>query len=271
MTKKKLRADGGSPSKAALHVTLMYHQCVILSLRPLLLSALKERLKLVEQQQHDHREPSSLMRTFVATGTQSAVRSIQLLSNLTNQDLLDTFLPFDLEFTIGASVFLTLANSTFPGSLDEIELNHQEAAHRLLGYMASIGNRVAQVRQAELQHMEAAFMELDERLGGLSAPNYGPSGVQSQPVHEGLTTAQSWQTQDDSVTGSVNRIELPPHGLFSPVSWQQGSIDSMTATDHMLDADFQWSVSGLTHVLGDMDSAFDLLDSNMPDNWIWEV
>lgn len=76
------------------------------------------------------------------------------------------FLPFDLEFTYGAALHLIMASTLFPGVADD--QCYAQHAHKFLDEMIHKGNRVAEVRKAELVHLETLCQELaahSERRG----------------------------------------------------------------------------------------------------------
>lgn len=75
--------------------------------------------------------------------------------------LAEIFLPFDLEFTFGAAVYLTMAKSLFRHT-DDVE-SCSEQTHAILKIMISRGNKIAQLRQAEFIHIESLFSELVRR------------------------------------------------------------------------------------------------------------
>ena len=92
-------------------------------------------------------------------------------------------MPFDLEFTYGAAIHLALANALFPQLEDCPTFN--QLAHSILDEMVSKGNRVAEMRKAELTHLQTLFDELASRAEwralqtlALSAPAIAEPPVQ---------------------------------------------------------------------------------------------
>lgn len=82
---------------------------------------------------------------------------------------IETFLPFDLEFTFSAALHLTIACTLF--QFENTEQHHTETAHRIFEHLVSGGNRVAEVRKTELIHIQFLFQEFSNRIE--------PQGVQS--------------------------------------------------------------------------------------------
>lgn len=77
-----LQNSVGTMPRDTRHLTLMYHQCVIVGTRPLLLSVLKERLDVLGYPGDDHCE-SFLAQTgtVISTGIKSAAKTLQILSS----------------------------------------------------------------------------------------------------------------------------------------------------------------------------------------------
>ncbi|CAI7642000.1 unnamed protein product [Penicillium manginii] len=176
------------------HTTLLYHQCVIVATRPLLLSALKERLENLDTEKEDWQRFLYLTKTLICIGIKSATKSLQILSN--SDSLLEVFLLYDLEFTYGAAIHLAMANALFPQEFDGKALS--EKAHGILNGMISNGNRVAEVRRDELVYLESLFQELSLRAEScglqpltLCTP-YGPEGPMNL-----VNPVQQWQEHID--------------------------------------------------------------------------
>lgn len=101
----------------------------------------------------------------------------------------ETFLPFDLEFTYGAALHLIMANAIFPGTAGNE--SYEQQALDILDEMIGRGNRVAAMRKAELVRLQELCQELavqSERRGlqaltlaSLSGPEMGYG---SNPSHE---------------------------------------------------------------------------------------
>ncbi|KAF4978258.1 hypothetical protein FZEAL_5364 [Fusarium zealandicum] len=158
------------------YITLLYHQCVIVATRPLLLSVLKERLDMLGHPGDENWE-SFLSQTaaVISTGIKSAVKTLQILTSeysLLGIEFLpisfsmyprltetqEVFLPYDLEFTFGAALHLNMATALFPGVADD--QGCRQLAHQILDNMISRGNRVARVRKQELVYLENQCQEL---------------------------------------------------------------------------------------------------------------
>ncbi|KAF9872457.1 hypothetical protein CkaCkLH20_09954 [Colletotrichum karsti] len=157
----KFQTSVDTMPKGMRHITLLYHQCVIVATRPLLLSILKERLDMLGRDVDVNWE-SVLSHTsgIISSGIKSATKTLQILSS--EYSLLEVFLPYDLEFTYGAALHLAMANAIFPDVVDDP--TSSQTAHGVLSEMVLRGNRVAGVRQAELAHVELLFRQISEQI-----------------------------------------------------------------------------------------------------------
>ncbi|KAG5657394.1 hypothetical protein KAF25_005958 [Fusarium avenaceum] len=139
------------------YIMLLYHQCVIVATRPLLLSVLKERLDILGHPGNENSEAFlEQTATVISTGIKSAVKTLQILTS--EYSLLEVFLPYDLEFTFAAALHLNMATALFPGVADDEGC--QLLVHQLLDSMIARGNRLARVRKQELVYLEAQCQEL---------------------------------------------------------------------------------------------------------------
>lgn len=183
-------------SKGTRHITLLYHQCVLVATRPLLLSVLRERLDKLGHGDENWETFLSLTTTLISTGIKSAVKTLQILS--LEDTVLDVFLPFDMEFIYAAALHLTMSSTLFPSSIPEDQRAAQAQAHSCLDEMVSKGNRVAEVRKAELAHLESLCREMalysEQRgLQTLTLDDFGGAEILSMANTE------------------ANMADVPPH------------------------------------------------------------
>ncbi|PTB36728.1 hypothetical protein M441DRAFT_149933 [Trichoderma asperellum CBS 433.97] len=155
--KLKLQSSVGTIPRSTSYLTLLYHQCVIVATRPLLFSILKERLDMLEHPGNENWD-SFLAKTgaVISTGIKSAVKTVQILTS--EYSLLESFLPYDIEFAFGAALHLTIADALFP-DVEDYQKSRQ-IAHQILDGFVSRGSRVAKARRTELSHVETLCQEL---------------------------------------------------------------------------------------------------------------
>lgn len=119
-----------------------------------------------------------LPRSLVAIGIKSADKTLEILSDeniilgtsrnllissIPTDNLIETFLPFDLEFAFSAALHLTIAHTLFQFD-DASAKHHTDTAHQILDQLISCGNRIAEVRKTELLHMQSLFHEFSIRV-----------------------------------------------------------------------------------------------------------
>ncbi|KAL0935937.1 uncharacterized protein CTRU02_208152 [Colletotrichum truncatum] len=171
ITRVKFQNSVDTMPKGTRDITLLYHQCVVIATRPLFLSALKHQLDNFERAR-DLESFLAPLTPLMSTGIKSAVKTLQILSG--EDSLLEVFLPFDLEYAYGAAIHLTIANALFPSTADLDGPTHSRQAHAILDDMIYKGNSVAEVRKAELVHLESLFGELATRV---TMPNPLPTSL----------------------------------------------------------------------------------------------
>ncbi|KAF7621143.1 hypothetical protein AFLA_011453 [Aspergillus flavus NRRL3357] len=204
--------------KGTRHITLLYHQCVIVATRPLLLSVLKERLDKLDQGEEDWQNFLAPTKTLISTGIKSAAKTLQILTD--EDSLLEVFLPFDLEFTYAAAIHLAMASTLFPHAAEG--QTYSEEVHAILDEMIYKGNKLAAVRKRELAHLESLFKELATQIErrGLQTLTLSSSPETEQPrpydgeYQGGASTVQS-EPIDLSLVGDPS---ASPDVLHHPAS-----------------------------------------------------
>ncbi|RAK89325.1 Zn(II)2Cys6 transcription factor [Aspergillus costaricaensis CBS 115574] len=151
-------------SKGTRHVTLLYHQCVIVATRPLLLSVLKERLDRLGHGPEDWQSIVAPTDGLISAGIKSAIKTLQILKDEDNLLDLDVFLPFDMEFTYGAAMHIAMAKAVFPNVTEGENENCMNDIHLILDQMIQRGNKLAAARKSELAQLEKLFQEVADRI-----------------------------------------------------------------------------------------------------------
>ncbi|BCS23913.1 Zn(II)2Cys6 transcription factor [Aspergillus puulaauensis] len=222
--------------KEMRHTILQYHQCVIAATRPLLLSVLKERLEKLGRAEEDWQKFLALPKSLISTGIKSAEKTLQIIGD--ENGLLETFLPFDLEMTYAAALYLTLSNALFFPSSADTDRAYSRAAHEILDELVLSGNRVAGARKRELTRIEGLFQEFARRveqegLRLLTLSDQGlPDATQlnvdintNAPAEMGLVSAAALQTPSSSSNAASTLFH--GHGHANPSSVEP--VDSAPA------------------------------------------
>ncbi|KAL4930320.1 uncharacterized protein BDV17DRAFT_297781 [Aspergillus undulatus] len=146
--------------KGTRHITLLYHQCVIVATRPLLLSVLKERLQKLGHGAEDWQSIVAPTNALISAGIKSAAKTLQILMD--EDSLLEVFLPFDMEFTYAAAMHVMMAGALFPNVTESQD--YIKEAYTILDTMIARGNKLAAARKSELVQLEKLFRELAARI-----------------------------------------------------------------------------------------------------------
>ncbi|CAH0024899.1 unnamed protein product [Clonostachys rhizophaga] len=139
-------------SRVSATINLCYHQCIVLATRPLLMCLLRDKLETRSRGDKTHREIVGPVKALLKASCDSATKSLRILSALYSQDLLETFLPFDLDHAFSASFVLSLVSAIqpFPNTIGD---SYLETTTTLLNALTASGNVSARFRQEELQRL----------------------------------------------------------------------------------------------------------------------
>ncbi|KAE8335674.1 hypothetical protein BDV24DRAFT_171115 [Aspergillus arachidicola] len=246
-----------SLSSVTTRLTLSCHQCIIVTTRPLVLALLWERLSCFEQGEA-FRTLSSPVQTLLHASTDSALKSLRILTALRDQNLLgtpETFLPFDLENLFSSFFILSLIAAILPDIIPDP--SYRDMGFSLLDDMIARGNRVAQLRKSEI-------VQLEELVQPLLQPHL-------QPLTPGSSAKQAG---DERPSEQVNDSVAVLNAGISP------ALSVPEASDVVQDDEmhFDWRDCGLS--LDQMLSVTDQLNANnlvldaereglQTDLWLW--
>ncbi|RTE84535.1 hypothetical protein BHE90_000916 [Fusarium euwallaceae] len=153
-------------SRISAHLQLQYHQCIVLTTRPLLYTFLQSRLGQADASLLD-RLKSESVRRLVQICLESSYRIIKILSVLLGQGLLENFLPFDLDAAFTSTIAIIMA-ATIDASL-VTDYNHWiQKSYAVLDEISSRGNTVALHIGSELRQLEDTLDHLRMREGWLT-------------------------------------------------------------------------------------------------------
>ncbi|RHZ66765.1 putative C6 transcription factor [Aspergillus thermomutatus] len=241
-------------SGVTTRLTLSCHSCIIVTARPLILSLLWERLSCFEEGDV-FRSLSSPVRTLIQACIDSSLRSLKILTALRDQNILESFLPFDLENLFSSFFILSLISAILPGTLPDH--SYREMGFSLLDEMIARGNRVAQLRRSEIELLEELVQPL----------------VRPETLHREEGTGVP---PVDSINERNSVAREEQHGM-GPDAEDPSPTPAVTVTQEE-DLLFDWRDFGLS--LNHMLSATDELNANslvpggegeeLPtDLWLW--
>ncbi|KAI1291184.1 fungal-specific transcription factor domain-containing protein [Xylaria venustula] len=242
----ELTLDGSRPiSRVAATLNLYYHQCIVLATRPLLVcllqTSLEERTSVgSHRRKKDISEP---IKALLKTTQESACKSLNILMAVRSQQLLDLFLPFDLESTFSCAFVLYLM-SAIP-SIEVYDLSYATKSSALLDHIVNRGNVVAQYRKGELSKL----LSLIEAMEAIVIKPSGPA------IH----------SQDPAATSDDNATYLPVSSLVSPVAPIPTSFTQSLTTLNGLSPENMLSVAGLLDWVPDGDFTKYAFSAD----WLW--
>ncbi|KAI9154892.1 hypothetical protein HJFPF1_07452 [Paramyrothecium foliicola] len=139
-------------SRLSAHIHLLYHQCIILATRPLLFCLLKLRLDRGSSGL-GNLPPSPTVQSLAQMCLDSCFQIIRILECLQQQELLESFLVFDLEALSISTTNILLAPAITTGSTPNQPLIIQKA-FSIFDELVANGNRIAELERSELQQLE---------------------------------------------------------------------------------------------------------------------
>ncbi|KAG7405975.1 Proline utilization trans-activator [Fusarium oxysporum f. sp. rapae] len=145
-------------SRVAGYLHTLYHQCIVLATRPLILCFLKIRFETPDSIT-EALNSSQTVWNLIKMCIDSSYQMINILGCLQSQGLLEAFLPFDLESLFVSSFNLLIAPVLDP-RFSEYDATFRHKTHIIFNEMISKGNLIAMFRRSELQ-------QLDDMLGRL--------------------------------------------------------------------------------------------------------
>ncbi|KAJ5235442.1 uncharacterized protein N7469_004610 [Penicillium citrinum] len=181
---KRFHSSADAASEITPRLNLSYHLCVIIIVRPLILSLMVNRLENFAQGSCPQKVSSSVW-ALIEACVDSANKSLKILSVMHDKNvlrgsrrlcwydallidgILENFIPFDLE-NIFASLFTVKAISAiFPQK--PLDINLINSGRDILEDLILRGNRTAQFRKAEIEILES-LIALIPTISGLHQP-----------------------------------------------------------------------------------------------------
>ncbi|KAF5515938.1 hypothetical protein CGCS363_v001950 [Colletotrichum siamense] len=144
-----LRGADVKTSKVATRLVLSYHHCVVLTTRPLVMCVLQKRLATGSNDKSIPDGPiSSLLQTCVA----SAVNTLKPSKALGDDNLLDCFLPFQLEAAWSSAYLLKVLEVLSSGLVPD--QSYLAEAHYIFDIMNQRGSPAAKLRKCDFERLE---------------------------------------------------------------------------------------------------------------------
>ncbi|KAI6750497.1 hypothetical protein HG530_014778 [Fusarium avenaceum] len=155
-------------------------QCIVLATRPLLMCLLRDKLEMGRTGNDSHCEIVEPIKALLRTCYDSANKSLRILTKLQSQDLLELFLPFDLDHAFSAGFILALISAIQPFP-DVVGGSYFETITHLLDALIAGGNLPACFRRQELERLHDMLHLIDQRD---NAPQFEGQENNNIPVLE---------------------------------------------------------------------------------------
>ncbi|EKJ70473.1 hypothetical protein FPSE_09334 [Fusarium pseudograminearum CS3096] len=158
-----LKLDGQGPvSRVSATLNLCYHQCIVLATRPVLMCLLRDKLELDRRESRSTFEIAEPIKALLKACYDSAHKSLRILATLQTQDLLELFLPFDLDHAFSAGFVLALISTVQPFS-DAMCDSCFDATTNILDTLIAGGNLPACFRRQELERLHDMLHLIKQR------------------------------------------------------------------------------------------------------------
>ncbi|KAM6522798.1 hypothetical protein FALCPG4_012413 [Fusarium falciforme] len=189
-------------SKIATRLILSYHHCVVLTTRPLVMCVLQRRLT---GSDGDRTIPDGPISSLLQSCVHSALNILKTLRALGDENLLDSFLPFQMETVFSSAFLLYVIDAVSPGFVpDQTWL---ATAHGIFDTMIAKGSPATPLRKRELQRLEQIMTSY---LDSGSKTNPSPLQFQEEPI-----LRRGMDIPDQTATTDVAYVdETSPWGLL---------------------------------------------------------
>ncbi|KAG9769159.1 hypothetical protein KCU88_g6965, partial [Aureobasidium melanogenum] len=196
-----------------------------------------ERLQDPDRLHSARHTPTGTIKFLLQSCVDSAQRMLTILSELQKQNLIETFLPFDLEATFLSAIVLVMAR-LMGGLSSEHQPSWLRIAYSILDEMESRGNVIAQSRKKGLEHLERAFEYLTAHV-----PDTDMAGA---PQHTMSAAGRSVQQYDkspaDLLSTAVEEGQFYPGYEALGGNWPESfsAMHLQSVVDSFGASDFNW-------------------------------
>ncbi|KAJ5404987.1 transcriptional regulator family: Fungal Specific TF [Penicillium sp. CMV-2018d] len=184
--------------------------CVVLTTRPLVMCALHMHIERTERQKSQTIGLSSPVASLLQCCADSAQTILQTLRTLADDDLMDAFLPFQVEDASSSAFVLYLIRAIAPSVIsndtwcDNLTL--------VLDKLISKGNLAAPLRRLELRQLEQILAPLTPKLANHHLPQVNLD--ESNEINEEEPYAFDHEEFEWDLLGLNSSVSLPPRELL---------------------------------------------------------
>ncbi|KAJ5647788.1 transcriptional regulator family: Fungal Specific TF [Penicillium lividum] len=181
----------GRASKMAIRLMLAHHHCIVLTTRPLVMCALHMHIERTDIQTSQTISLAPPVSSLLQCCADSAQTILQTLQTLADDDLMDAFLPFQVEDASSSAFVLYLIRAIAPSLIpDSTWCDNLEC---VMDKLIAKGNLAAPLRRRELSQLEQILAPLTPK----------PQNSPLPPVH---SNANAGQEQDE--TYAMDQVDV---------------------------------------------------------------
>ncbi|KAJ5690727.1 Transcription factor [Penicillium macrosclerotiorum] len=203
----------GRASKMAIRLMLAHHHCIVLTTRPLVMCALNMHIERTERNTSQSISLSPPVASLLQCCADSAQTILQTLQTLSDDDLIDAFLPFQVEDASSSAFVLYLIRAIAPSLIhNDTWFDHLEC---VLDKLIAKGNLAAPLRRQELRQLEQILAPLTPK----SSSNRSIPTVMNQDSQVGEDSYSLEHVDVDDgfewdLLGLNSSVSLPPQELL---------------------------------------------------------
>ncbi|KAJ5568053.1 transcriptional regulator family: Fungal Specific TF [Penicillium hetheringtonii] len=200
-------------SKMAIRLMLAHHHCVVLTTRPLVMCALHMHIEKTERNTSQKLSLSPAVASLLQCCADSAQTILQTLQTLADDDLMDAFLPFQIEDASSSAFVLYLIRAIAPSLIhNNIWCDHLEC---VLDKLILKGNPAAPLRRQELRQLEQILAPLTPKSDPIPLPRINASSnTQEESGFQDLEQVDVEEAFEWDLLGLNSSVSLPPRELL---------------------------------------------------------
>ncbi|KAL2206858.1 hypothetical protein CC79DRAFT_1370256 [Sarocladium strictum] len=207
-----------SRTAATLHI--MYYQCTIIAIRPIIFVALKQKLAPRVNGPSIVKAMSEPVTALLKTCVGAATKIIRILEALHSQDMIEPFLPFDLQAVFSAGFVIILITIAYPSVSTDDECIKK--SDEILAWMWSKGNIPASSRRQDLAELKAAAELINSQQAEVSPNMTMPLFDTATWLWDALRINNEAVYQDQGMTPTIDLTgDFSDYSGMQEDSWQQ--------------------------------------------------
>ncbi|SPJ75769.1 uncharacterized protein FTOL_05500 [Fusarium torulosum] len=174
-------------SRIATRLLLQYHHCVVLTTRPQIMCALHMHIEQSKTQMTHGLSLSPPVSSLIQSCVSSAQAILKTLRALADEDLIEAFLPFQIEYASSSAFLLHLIPIICPSLLSDD--SWRDDARYVFDTLIAKGSLIAPLRKVELE-------QLEQKLSALTPASNVATPQLPTETNEGVSEHDDTQEQE---------------------------------------------------------------------------